>query len=344
MPYAIADFELTEPLRPLILADDEDGAFLLARVHARPVHHAIVPLPRGATVPADEVLGLLGPEAPAAVLEDALRRELLPPSDPPPVDLTAAICTRARTELLEACLRSLAAAGLPGARREILVVDNAPPDDATRGLVAALPGMRYALEPRTGPRLRAQRALPRRRTACSPSSTTTWWSTRTGSTASTRRGRVPRRRRLRGLVLPYRLDTRAQIAFEHFGGFGRGFAAPLHRHRVQGNPLFPLGAGVFGAGGNMALPPDAAAAPGRLRRGAGHRPAAARRRRPRHLLPRAAQGRRSSTSRATLVFHEHRRDAAAAAPPVLDLGPGLHGLPRQVAPQRPAPSGKHTGC
>ena len=56
-----------------------------------------------------------------------------------------------------------------------------------------------------------------------------------------------------GLVLPYRLDTEAQIAFESFGGFGRGFARIHHRSRKFGNALFPVASGLMGAGCNMAF-------------------------------------------------------------------------------------------
>jgi GT2 family glycosyltransferase len=57
-----------------------------------------------------------------------------------------------------------------------------------------------------------------------------------------------------GLVLPFELATDAQITFERRGGFGRG----CRKQRFVGpagpdNPLFPLGAGIFGAGCNMVL-------------------------------------------------------------------------------------------
>ena len=58
------------------------------------------------------------------------------------------ICTRDRPEQLARCLRSLQNLSLHP--KEILVVDNAPRSDATRQLVAQLPGIRYVLEPRPG--------------------------------------------------------------------------------------------------------------------------------------------------------------------------------------------------
>jgi GT2 family glycosyltransferase len=264
MPYAIVELELTEPLPTVALADDEDGALLLARVHGRPVHHVIVRLPRGARVRERELVALLGPDAPAAALEDALRRELAPPPAATPVDVTAAICTRARPELLEACLRSLAAAGLPGgsngagARREVLVVDNAPPDDATRRLVAAHPGVRYALEPRAGLDFARNRAVAETRTAWvafldDDVAVDPGWAAGLDEAVAEQ----PDAAAVTGAVLPLELRTPAQIAFESRGGFGRGYRKRRFAGReLPGDPVYPLGAGIFGAGANMAFRTD----------------------------------------------------------------------------------------
>ncbi|MEJ7799571.1 MAG: glycosyltransferase, partial [Ilumatobacter sp.] len=57
-----------------------------------------------------------------------------------------------------------------------------------------------------------------------------------------------------GLVLPAQLETRAQIRFERSGGFGRGYEQIRWDGRHgPGTPLHPFGAGVFGAGCNMAF-------------------------------------------------------------------------------------------
>jgi cellulose synthase/poly-beta-1,6-N-acetylglucosamine synthase-like glycosyltransferase len=56
-----------------------------------------------------------------------------------------------------------------------------------------------------------------------------------------------------GLVLPYELATEAQILFEKRGGFGRGFEKIHYGQVLPGNPLYPCGAGIFGAGCNMAF-------------------------------------------------------------------------------------------
>ncbi len=60
---------------------------------------------------------------------------------------TVAICTRGRPEVLDACLAALARSD--GGITEVLVVDNAPTDDAARR-VAEKWGARYCVEPRSG--------------------------------------------------------------------------------------------------------------------------------------------------------------------------------------------------
>jgi GT2 family glycosyltransferase len=56
-----------------------------------------------------------------------------------------------------------------------------------------------------------------------------------------------------GLVLPYKLDTEARIAFESRGGFGRGFARREWHSTSFHYDLHPVGAGLLGAGCNMAF-------------------------------------------------------------------------------------------
>jgi GT2 family glycosyltransferase len=53
--------------------------------------------------------------------------------------------------------------------------------------------------------------------------------------------------------LPFRLDTEAQIQFERRGGFGRGFERKRFHSTSADNPLHPVGAGIVGAGCNMAF-------------------------------------------------------------------------------------------
>jgi GT2 family glycosyltransferase len=75
-----------------------------------------------------------------------------------PLRLSVAVCTRGRTTLLARTLDSLLAQR--PAPAEILVVDNAPPDQATRDLVATrYQGVRYVTEPIQGLDFARNRAL-----------------------------------------------------------------------------------------------------------------------------------------------------------------------------------------
>jgi GT2 family glycosyltransferase len=135
---------------------------------------------------------------------------------------------------------------------EILVVDNAPSDDATRRAVEGFPGVRYVLEPRAG--------LDFARNAALQAATGDYLAFLDDDVVVDRgylqalsaavRAR-PEAGGFTGLVLPFRLDTEAQVRFESRGGFGRGFQRTEFRADRFGNRLHPVGAGILGAGCNM---------------------------------------------------------------------------------------------
>jgi GT2 family glycosyltransferase len=268
MAYAIFDLELTAPLPVLALGEHENGLFLLLRARGRPVHYGMHALHPGARLDPVELARLIGHAPIHALLEEAVRAELCPLVAARPVDLTVAICTRARADLLASCLRSVLALRPddPADPRhfEVLVVDNDPPDDATERLVATLSDVRYAREPRPGLDFARNRALADGTgtwTAFLDDDVTVdrWWLEGLKEAVAEH----PDAASVTGLVLPLELATEAQIAFERRGGFGRGcrknrFAEPAG----PDNPLFPLGAGIFGAGCNMVLRADAVRAIG----------------------------------------------------------------------------------
>lgn len=82
-------------------------------------------------------------------LREALRRALSPepPAGASAPTVSVVVCTRNRVDQLRGCLESLLALRTPA--HEILVVDNAPTDDATRRLCEDYP-VRYLLEPTPG--------------------------------------------------------------------------------------------------------------------------------------------------------------------------------------------------
>lgn len=262
MPYLIADIDVTRPLPALTLSRDETGMAVLVRRKGRPVGFWMEPLPPGTPVPPDALSRRISTHADEKLLRESLREELLPPRPASRPSLTIAICTKDRPARLVRCLASLDNLHVPShdaqAPREVLVVDNAPSDYRTRDLVAARPAVRYVCEGRPGLDFARNRAL---REATGEliafldddvTADTHWlvglmqaWADHPDAAGYT------------GLVLPFALDTKAQILFEAHGGFRRGFDRIRYQGQQRpGNPLYPCGAGIFGAGANMAFRRD----------------------------------------------------------------------------------------
>jgi GT2 family glycosyltransferase len=61
-----------------------------------------------------------------------------------------------------------------------------------------------------------------------------------------------------GLILPFELETSAQLLVEQFASFGKGFAARVYSldDPPVDQPMFPYTAGYFGSGANMAFRTD----------------------------------------------------------------------------------------
>jgi GT2 family glycosyltransferase len=254
--YAILDVEVTDELPAVALADAEDGIALLVRRNRRPIHFSFHDLEPGARLQPDEVGRLIAESAGIALLEEAVRDELVPVGpEPRPVDLTIAVCTRDRADLLAECLDSVLALRSSERDFEVLVVDNDPPDDATERLVASLPGVRYVREPLPGLDFARNLALAEANgelVAFLDDDVIVdggWLAGLEEAIAEN-----PDAAAVTGLVLPAELATRAQVLFERRGGFGRGFQKLRYAGQtLPGNPLYPTGAGIFGAGCNMVL-------------------------------------------------------------------------------------------
>ena len=261
MAYAFADIEVTQPLPPVALDADETGLAVLVRRCGRPVGFWMEEGPGGTRLGADALGARIAARVATKLVQEAIREELpaLPTLAPFP-SLTMAVCTKDRPERLARCLGAILdldpPAGVPAP--EVLVVDNAPSDDRTRDTVAKLPGVRYTCEPRPGLDFARNRALrdasgellafldddvvPDRGWLAGLADA---WAANPDAAAFT------------GLVLPLALETTAQILFEANGGFRRGFdTIRYHGPTHPGNPLYPLGAGIFGAGANMAFRRD----------------------------------------------------------------------------------------
>jgi len=261
MAYRIFDLELSAPPGALTLGPEHDGFALLGRWQGRPVGFSMLPAAPGATLEGAALRRRLDRDFATAVLatraeaEFALRWPPAEAADPPPA-LSVAICTRDRAERLGRLLGTLDAVRATSRFRalEVLVVDNASATDQTRRAVERLPWVRYVAEPRAGldfARNAAVRAATGELLAFLDDDVVVDRFWLEGLFEAWRD--CPDAGGFTGLVLPLRLDTAAQIAFEERGGFGRGCSRIHHRAASFANPLHPVGAGVVGAGCNMAF-------------------------------------------------------------------------------------------
>jgi len=271
-PIKVLALDLERPIETLENLKDYGGVFALVRVHGLPVGTVTVPVRSGRCDA--EALGeaILAQHWQAVVrrllqcalrspvpsggfrIKDVLAVESQEPSAPGTPLVTVAVCTRDRTTSLSLCLDALTRLNYP--TLDLLVVDNAPHNDATERLVRGrFPGMRYVRENRPGLDWARNRAIQEARGEI---------------IAFTDDDAVPDPNWVRaivcvflenpevmavtGLVLPYELETPAQMLFEQYGGFGKGFERKWYRvgRENGGKGRFHLGAGQFGTGADMA--------------------------------------------------------------------------------------------
>ena len=259
MPYTITEIEVTQPLPTLLVSESDTGIALLLRRKDRAIGFLMQALPAKSVLTPQALAQLISQEVGTKLLQESIREELVSPAHlawfP---SLTVAICTKDRPQNLTQCLKSLlklqmlASEGLSCFK--ILVVDNAPSDEQTKELVASLPEVCYIREPKPGLNFARNRALQEASSELLAfldddvvvdrkwlSGLMEAWGENPDAAAFT------------GLVLPYELVTQAQIMFEQRGGFRRGFEKIRYGQTLPGNPLHPCGAGIFGAGCNMAF-------------------------------------------------------------------------------------------
>ncbi|MBX4908555.1 MULTISPECIES: glycosyltransferase [Rhizobium] len=248
MRLAVRDIDILDLPPDFEPTGDYQGALVLIRVAGRPCGQAVIAFDTegGKTPIKERILSAAG----SSVFEAWLRHRLaLPDPSPRPSQLPKAsvvICTRDRTEDLERCLIGLLA--MPD-KADILVVDNAPSNDATRDLVSRFNTVRYLREPRPGLDVARNTALRNARADVvafiddDAVPDPLWLRT------LLRNFEDPLVLAVTGLTMAAELETDSQIAFQHFGGFCRGF----RRQVYDAHNLDPFTGWHAGAGVNMAL-------------------------------------------------------------------------------------------
>ncbi len=283
-PTCVLQVELSQPLPPLLPAETSGGerfrrAKLLVRLHTCPLGEVDLDLGAEGLAPADyapHIWRCLHREIGAHLLQDGLppiatlgvegisspvspacisAREQRLASDPPLVSVIVA--TRDRPEALAVCLERLLALDYPN--YEILVVDNAPATDITAALVAeqfgAVAHLRYLREDRPG--ISWARDCGIRQAQGSLVALTDddvvvdshWLTSLVGGFAAAEEAAC-----VCGLVLPAELETQAQIWFEQFASFGRGYTRQVYDlHENRRDTLFYPYTGLPAIGANMAV-------------------------------------------------------------------------------------------
>jgi glycosyltransferase involved in cell wall biosynthesis len=260
MAYRMMEIELTTAPTPFTLGKDEHGFAIVARWRGRLAGFQMAGAEPGGIVSAKQLTELctkqFGRRLLAFELETALGERRARCERLPTPSLTIAICTKDRPARLARLLKSLllvtTASRFP--RTEVLVVDNASVDSATRDAVAAFDGVKYIFEPRAGLNFARNAALHHAAgdlLAFLDDDVVVDRGWLDGLFAAWEGS--PSAGGFTGLVLPYRLETEAQIQFEQRGGFGRGFEPKRFHVASADNPLHPVGAGIIGAGCNMAF-------------------------------------------------------------------------------------------
>ncbi len=197
--------------------------------------------------------GLQGAGTPRCVAE----REAFLAAAP---QISVLIPTRERPERLERCLDSLLASEYPSERLTIVIVDNAPETDATYRVAQGYRDrvdVRYAREDATGSASARNRGLREVETEVVAMTdddvlVDRHWLTEVARTFAA----FPEADVVSGLLLPSELETDAQLWFEEYGGFSRGFERRIFNlveHRPEDEPLYPWTAGLFGTGNNFSF-------------------------------------------------------------------------------------------
>jgi len=259
----VLEIDLDQPLVGFSGLEGYNSIRAVIRWHGDPAGYIDVPLCNGHCSASTIRAAILRAHS-HKLLQSMVRRDLDTPlkatgdtDSAAPADnalVTVAVCTRDRAEQLKDCLTSLTR--LAYSNVEILVVDNAPGTDETRKLVQSeFPDFRYVVEPRPGLDWARNRAIDEAHgeilayTDDDVSVDPLWVCALVKVFQDD-----PLVMAVTGLVAPYEMETQAQVLFERYGGFGRGFKRTWYHldFTSRKDSFLHIGAGRFGTGANMA--------------------------------------------------------------------------------------------
>jgi GT2 family glycosyltransferase len=245
--YAVSELELSESPVP-ISAEGQDRMLVLARWRGRPLGWVQLKCPTGLAEQrafGRAAIEQIGWDLAAAVLSDQDQENT---AAAPAISVV--ICTRNRPDLLARCLSGVNTQSY--SEHEVIVVDNAPTDDATRD-VAERFGVRYLREDRPGLDWARNRGIAEARHDIIAFTDDDVRPDREWLAGIARGFANPVIMAVTGLVAPMELDTPAQVMFERiYGGMGKGMHGRLF-HRDLMRPSEMIAIYTAGVGANMAF-------------------------------------------------------------------------------------------
>ena len=274
-PIKVMDVELSRPIETLTGLEAYPRVKLLVRLHGTPIGYIIL-LTENGTCPRGMIVNAVFDQHGSTIVRHVARQGLMNPvpgeglslhallnltgpqlslPHAPPL-VTVAVCTRDRTDNLALCLDSLTR--LNYLRLDVLVIDNAPSTESTCALmVDRFPQFRYVCESRPGLDWARNRAIAESAGeiiafADDDVIVDIEWVAALARAFTEDESIMA----VTGLVVPFELETDAQILFEDYGGFGKGFERTWFQtdRRVDRNIAMMHGwAGKFGTGANMAF-------------------------------------------------------------------------------------------
>lgn len=249
MAYAVRELELTRLPRAVKDLAGYQKIFVLFRYRGIPVGTRLFPVKDGVfdLRGVDDLLtGAIRDRVAELALQYYIGYEAYNTSEPLP-SATVAICTRNRAEDLARCLAAVSQLNHSG--HEVLVVDNCPSDNSSFDVVQGYPAFRYLREDRPGLDIARNRALAEAKNEIVAFTDDDALPDREWLTALLRPFSHPQVLCVTGMTLPLELETEAQIGFEEYSPFCKGFQP----RRFRATHTNPLATGQMGAGANMAL-------------------------------------------------------------------------------------------
>lgn len=252
MPTKVLDVDFDQIPSVITGLDGYPRAMILVRIRGKPVERLYVPTSEGM---------IRGEELYHAILRSAKQpfwetwmQEILSYNPDPGEEYqnpraTIAVCTRDRADDLRRCLNALTQYYGAKPDVELLVVDNCSSSGATKETVEAFPGVRYTREERPGLNRARNQALREARHDIVAFIDDDALPDANWLQMLRRNFRFPNVACVTGLTMPIELEAPAQEAFEQYTTFSRGF----HRQTYTRSKTHPVGAGIVGAGTNMAL-------------------------------------------------------------------------------------------